>query len=307
MEEEKRYSECSLYVFLAIGLAAGVIAGMAIYAAAYPAFQSSEWAAWVQAIGSVAAIAVSAWIGKKQAQTALEIHIRDVRERNRKLQTQLDRQQKIESAKDKEDKENALAEAAVHRVAMKRIDRDIVGLHVDIEDIVRSIESERSALSEYEKRRSAAQLLCNFDELRRIGCDIDITRGHLSRHESRLAEYAVKLEGVIEKLGELPRSVIRVASEKLAYSITSAINNLQSAALEMEHVKIGRTITQSISAADYDLREYFRELDSLLNERLLATCIQSVPTPTVSSAPPPAPASPPAIQARSGHSLAGIL
>lgn len=292
MNEEKCHSEYDLYLFLAIGLVAGLVSGMAIYAAVYPAFQSSEWAAWVQAIGSVAAIAVSAWIGERQAKTALEIHIRDAQQRNQELQAELDRQQKIEFAKDKEDKENALAEAAVHRVVMKRIDRDIIGLHMDIETIIKYMESERSALSVHNERKGAALLLPDFYELARVGCDIDIARGYLSRHEAKLAEYAVKLEAVIEKLGEIPRSVVRVASGRLADLIASAINNLQNAVLEMEHVKAGRIITQSISAASRDLCEYLRELDSLLSERLPTAYIRSAAASTESSALPSKPASP---------------
>lgn len=73
MKEEKRYSEYSLYGFLAIGLIAGVIAGMAIYAAAYPAFQSSAWAAWVQAVGSVGAIGTAIALGRWQYTAGLDL------------------------------------------------------------------------------------------------------------------------------------------------------------------------------------------------------------------------------------------
>lgn len=82
MDEEKRYSEYSLYGFLAIGLAAGLVAGMAIYAAAYPVFQSSEWAAWVQAIGSVSALGIAVWVASRQARLTREIHSSEARSRS---------------------------------------------------------------------------------------------------------------------------------------------------------------------------------------------------------------------------------
>lgn len=65
MDDGKRYTEYGLLGALAIGLAAGLLAGMAIYAAAYPAFQSSEWAAWVQAVGSIGAVLGAIWISNR--------------------------------------------------------------------------------------------------------------------------------------------------------------------------------------------------------------------------------------------------
>lgn len=72
MEKEKRFSEELLIAVLLIGLAFGVVAGMAIYASAYPIFQSENWAAWVQAIGSIAAIVGSLWVARSQAKADLQ-------------------------------------------------------------------------------------------------------------------------------------------------------------------------------------------------------------------------------------------
>ncbi|WP_368639457.1 hypothetical protein ABRZ04_10480 [Castellaniella ginsengisoli] len=79
MNEEKRYSEYSLYTFLAIGLAAGLVAGMAIYAAAYPAFQSNEWAAWAQAFFTVVGIGAAWRIMHRQHQLEIEDEARSRR------------------------------------------------------------------------------------------------------------------------------------------------------------------------------------------------------------------------------------
>jgi hypothetical protein len=85
MDDGKRYTEYGLFGALAIGLAAGLLAGMAIYAAAYPAFQSQEWAAWVQAIGSVGAIAAAIALGQQQHSTGLKLQ---------RAQAQLDRERR---------------------------------------------------------------------------------------------------------------------------------------------------------------------------------------------------------------------
>lgn len=62
MGEGKRHAVYGMCVFLVIGLVVGVIAGMAIYASAHPMLQSAEWAAWAQAVLTVAGI-WAAWKG----------------------------------------------------------------------------------------------------------------------------------------------------------------------------------------------------------------------------------------------------
>src|SRR5690554_5711321 len=59
VEKEKRFSEDFVIAVLLIGVAAGVVSGMAIYAFAFPIFQSERWAAWVQAAGVIGAVGVA--------------------------------------------------------------------------------------------------------------------------------------------------------------------------------------------------------------------------------------------------------
>lgn len=51
--------EASTLLALAIGTAIGVVIGAAFYAAAYPIFQSENWAVWVQAIGVLTGVGVA--------------------------------------------------------------------------------------------------------------------------------------------------------------------------------------------------------------------------------------------------------
>ncbi|WP_143243656.1 hypothetical protein [Alcaligenes faecalis] len=60
-EKEEAREALSLIAFGGlIGIVAGVAIGMGVLSHLYPIFQTDEWAAWVQAIGSVIAIFVSA-------------------------------------------------------------------------------------------------------------------------------------------------------------------------------------------------------------------------------------------------------
>tara|TARA_R100000655_G_scaffold108905_1_gene161972 strand:- start:1752 stop:2342 length:591 start_codon:yes stop_codon:yes gene_type:complete len=62
MEKKSCISDRLSCVILLVGIAIGVIGGMAIYATAYPVFHSESWAAWVQAAGVVGAVGVAVWV-----------------------------------------------------------------------------------------------------------------------------------------------------------------------------------------------------------------------------------------------------
>lgn len=63
---------------LAAGATIGAISGMAIYAFAYPVFQSDEWAAWVQAVGSIAAVASGFYLNYSNQRKEKLIEINNV-------------------------------------------------------------------------------------------------------------------------------------------------------------------------------------------------------------------------------------
>jgi hypothetical protein len=62
-------------IALVVGIGFGVVIGIATLTVARPVFQSKEWAAWVQAFGSIAAIGGAYWIGKQQARFAENLRI----------------------------------------------------------------------------------------------------------------------------------------------------------------------------------------------------------------------------------------
>ncbi|GHC52623.1 hypothetical protein GCM10010096_25960 [Alcaligenes pakistanensis] len=64
--------EARTLVALVVGVGFGVVIGIATLAAAHPAFQSKEWAAWVQALGSIGAIAAAIFIMKHQSKVQME-------------------------------------------------------------------------------------------------------------------------------------------------------------------------------------------------------------------------------------------
>lgn len=66
MEKKKCFSEDLLCAVLLFGLVFGIVAGLAIYAIAYPMFQSENWAAWVQAIGAIVALCIAIWIPQQE-------------------------------------------------------------------------------------------------------------------------------------------------------------------------------------------------------------------------------------------------
>lgn len=56
MSEKKEDCEARALIALAVGVGFGVIIGAAALAAAYPVFQSEQWALWAQALGTIAAV-----------------------------------------------------------------------------------------------------------------------------------------------------------------------------------------------------------------------------------------------------------
>jgi len=59
----KKNKDCVYWVaVLFVGLALGVVGGLAIAGIAYPIYQSEKWAAWVQALGSIGAIVGAVWL-----------------------------------------------------------------------------------------------------------------------------------------------------------------------------------------------------------------------------------------------------
>lgn len=73
MSEKKEDCEARTLIALAVGVGFGVIIGAAALAAAYPLFQSEEWAAWIQAIGSIAAIAGAVFAAREGAKATARL------------------------------------------------------------------------------------------------------------------------------------------------------------------------------------------------------------------------------------------
>lgn len=70
---KKEGCEARTLIVLAVGVGFGLIIGAAVLAAAYPVFQSENWAAWIQAIGSIAAIAGAVFAAREGANAAARL------------------------------------------------------------------------------------------------------------------------------------------------------------------------------------------------------------------------------------------
>lgn len=113
----KKNKDCVYWVaVLFVGLALGVVGGLAIAGIAYPIYQSEKWAAWVQAIGSIAAIAGSLWVARSQAKADLQrvIEAQRLAEESKKMavfalgEAAVDRVKPIKDALDQKDPRSAL-------------------------------------------------------------------------------------------------------------------------------------------------------------------------------------------------------
>lgn len=81
---KKEDCEARTLIALVVGVGFGVLIGSALLASFYPIFQSKEWAAWVQALGSVGAIVVAVFIGRESMRSAERLQLdRDLAERKR--------------------------------------------------------------------------------------------------------------------------------------------------------------------------------------------------------------------------------
>lgn len=73
MQKEKCDCQGLMLAALTVGAVIGAIAGMAIYASAYPVFQSDKWASWVQAVGSIGALIGVYWATNRQRESAVNV------------------------------------------------------------------------------------------------------------------------------------------------------------------------------------------------------------------------------------------
>lgn len=62
----KEVCEARTLVALAVGVGFGVLIGIALLVSFYPMLQSKEWAAWVQAIGSIGAILMTGYVFRRE-------------------------------------------------------------------------------------------------------------------------------------------------------------------------------------------------------------------------------------------------
>lgn len=71
---DKKEKDCGLLIaVLLAGVVFGIVAGAVGLSLLYPAFQSDEWAAWVQAFGSIGAIVAAVIIAKHQSEKSREM------------------------------------------------------------------------------------------------------------------------------------------------------------------------------------------------------------------------------------------
>jgi hypothetical protein len=81
---EKEDCEARTLGALAVGVGFGMLIGAALLTSFYPTFQSKEWAAWVQALGSIGAILVAIFISYWGTKSAVRNQLdREARERSR--------------------------------------------------------------------------------------------------------------------------------------------------------------------------------------------------------------------------------
>lgn len=269
MEEEKRFGEEFLLAILLIGVAFGVVAGMAIYASTNPALQSTAWPAWVQAIGSIAAIFMSAWIGNRQAKAAMEIHTRDVEFRNHQLKLELERQADANASKARQEFENALAETTVHQVAVKRLRLDIIRLCSQADRLVSEISICKA---------KCAQITTELNQLSVHEASYRRNRSEARQgYQTRVSEALKQLSKVGREadhigrlLSDLPRGSFRTCSPKLANELAYSINNLHSAALDIEHGRLEASIRASLAKAEKNLGCVLEEIEQLLSSHEVA-------------------------------------
>lgn len=92
MSEKKEDCEARTLMALAVGVGFGVLIGAALLASFNPMFQSKEWAAWVQALGSVGAILAAVWVSYRQFE-----HSRAVQRESFDMLAGTKRQERIEA------------------------------------------------------------------------------------------------------------------------------------------------------------------------------------------------------------------
>lgn len=83
MGEKKESCEARTLIALMVGVGFGVVIGVAVLVATYPFFQSKDWAAWVQAFGSIGAISMTGFVFNKERK--IEAHrAKSIEDRKRK-------------------------------------------------------------------------------------------------------------------------------------------------------------------------------------------------------------------------------
>ncbi|MVW80209.1 hypothetical protein [Bordetella sp. 02P26C-1] len=253
----------NLFAIVVMASAAVASAGVALSLLQLTGLLSPGVAGWVQAIGSIAAIYFSAQIGRKQAETALTIHFRDVEFQNKQYERELEDRRRDEERVATARYHDALAEASVHRSGIKRLTLNLVGMVNSIEQALRAHKEARAKLVEaQEELNEARQGDTSLVGLR--ATSVTQRQDALDRSEADIAQRACDLEAGVSLLAQLPRSSIRQCSTALADRVASAINHLQRAIIELEHSREPRRTVSYLVACIRELEGYSADLERLL-------------------------------------------
>lgn len=266
-------SEGDLILALIVGVGLGVGLGWFTFPYLFPLFQNTGLAAWVQAIGAIAAIYYSTRIGKKQAENALEIHIRDVEQRNKELSDKNEKQEKVREIRDREMRESALAEASFHCSALELIELDLGKLSDQFGLSSQKIHGWNKNIKNLRDEYNSNQFGVSHHRFQQMASELVLK---INREEDSIKDLIPRLESYIAELSSIPRSLMRYGDVALADYISFAINGLQRAILGIKHFKEHREVAFSIFTAEKNIGNFLKKLDILLVDR--EDSVSTIPT-----------------------------
>lgn len=212
----------------------------------------SDFAGWIQAVGSIMAILGSYFIGARQAnqahESAMALYTRQRNDRDAKENARL--------AQAKTDSLVTIAGtvAIVRRLHLETVDlaRQVDNAAVRLDKAVRKYDDAITSL-ENKRVNPGARWFDTAEE-----DQVELTGNEAKAARTALASFLEPIDDLLSRLSQLPRHEISIARPELATIVVQAIDGLNRAAIEIEHAPTRAKVTAWMRTAEQALDSFGR-------------------------------------------------
>lgn len=212
---------------------------------------SSDLAAWVQAVGSIAAIAMAYFIGARQAQAAHEsamaIYTKERAD-----------QDAFETARKKQAIEESLIAIAAAAGPIRRLHKDGIDLIARASAAAQTYSNARKYLNLAQK--NLMDLTSDIAQISAAEVEVGYRDDVLQKAQTALAKILDEIDSFISRLDSLPRTQIAIARPDLVKLLVDAINALHNGAIAIDNHRDQVEITGWLKSAEQALEKFNHSL-----------------------------------------------